>query len=128
MERKLNHEIKNLQSKLNNGIQQDKLNDKQIIELSNEIDKLINHYYSLSMQVRKFPINSKMKTFYDASYKELIKITIRNGKFPELEEWNKYAKENNLLSTESMKYITELEWKYIRLKVNKEINKRNKTE
>ena len=123
MERKLNHEIKNLQSKLNNGIQQDKLNDKQIIELSNEIDKLINHYYSLSMQVRKFPINSKMKTFYDASYKELIKITIKNGKFPELEEWNKYAKENNLLSTESMKYITELEWKYIRLKVNKEINK-----
>ena len=114
MERKLNHEIKNLQSKLNNGIQQDKLNDKQIIELSNEIDKLINHYYSLSMQVRKFPINSKMKTFYDASYKELIKITIKNGKFPELEEWNKYAKENNLLSTESMKYITELEWKYIR--------------
>ena len=128
MERKLNHEIKNLQSKLNNGIQQDKLNDKQIIELSNEIDKLINHYYSLSMQLRKFPINSKMKTFYDASYKELIKITIKNGKFPELEEWNKYAKENNLLSTESMKYITELEWKYIRLKVNKEINKGNKTE
>ena len=80
------------------------------------------------MQLRKFPINSKMKTFYDASYKELIKITIKNGKFPELEEWNKYAKENNLLSTESMKYITELEWKYIRLKVNKEINKGNKTE
>ncbi len=128
MERKLNHEIKNLQSKLNNGIQQGKLNDKQIIQLSNEIDKLINHYYSLSMQLRKFPINSKMKTFYDASYKELIKITIKNGKFPELEEWNKYAKENNLLSTESMKYITELEWKYIRLKVNKEINKGNKTE
>ena len=43
MERKLNHEIKNLQSKLNNGIQQGKLNDKQIIQLSNEIDKLINH-------------------------------------------------------------------------------------
>lgn len=122
MKRKLNYEIRNLQNKLNNGIEQNTLNDEQIVELSNEIDKLINHYYSLSMQSREFPTNSKMKMFYDASYKELIKMTIKNGKFPELEEWNKYAKENHLLSTEAIKYITKLEWKYIRLKVNKEIN------
>ncbi|MCI8362231.1 MAG: aspartyl-phosphate phosphatase Spo0E family protein [Clostridia bacterium] len=122
MKRELNNEIRKLQNKLNNGIIQNKLNNKQIIELSNEIDKLINHYYLLSMQSREFPMNSKMKAFYDASYKELIKMTIKNGKFPELEEWNKYAKENYLLSTESMKYITKVEWKYIRLRVNKEIN------
>lgn len=122
MKRELNHEIRNLQNKLNNGIEQNKLKDKQIIELSNEIDKLINHYYSLSIQSREFPMNSKMKLFYNESYKELIKMTIKNGKFPELEEWNEYAKENHLLSTESMKYITKLEWKYIRLRVNKEIN------
>ncbi len=125
MERKLNYEIKNLQSKLNNGIKQNKLSDKEIVEISNELDKLINHYYSLSLQTRKFPMSSKMKVFYDESYKELINMTKKNNKFPELEEWNKYAKKNHLLSTESMKYITKLEWKYIKLKVNKEINNKN---
>jgi len=70
-------------------------------------------------------MSSKMKVFYDESYKELINMTKKNNKFPELEEWNKYAKKNHLLSTESMKYITKLEWKYIKLKVNKEINNKN---
>lgn len=126
MDRKLNYEIENLQNKLNNGIKQNKLSNKEIVEISNDLDKLINHYYSLSLQTREFPMNSKMKAFYDESYKELIKMTKKNNKFPELEEWNEYAKKNHLLSTESMKYITKLEWKYIRLKVNKEINNENK--
>lgn len=123
MDRKLNYEIRDLQSKLNNELQQDSLHDGKTIKLSNEIDKLINHYYSLSSGVIKFPTNSKMNLFFEESYRELIKITKENKKFPELEEWNKYAKENNLLSTESMKYIIGVEWKYIRLKVNKEIKK-----
>lgn len=126
MKRRLNSEIRDLQNKLNSGVEQNKLSDKEILEISNEIDKLINHYYSFSMQSREFPNGSKLKLFYEESYKELIKMTIKNGKFPELEEWNKYAKENHLLSTESMKYITKLEWKYIRLRVNKEINRKDK--
>lgn len=127
MDKKLNYEIRDLQNELNSGVEKNKLCNRNIVELSNEIDKLINHYYSLSLQIKSFPINSKMKLFYKESYKELIEMTRRNRKFPELEEWNKYAKENNLLSTESMKYIIGLEWKYIRLKVNKEINKKYRT-
>lgn len=124
MNEKLNNKIRNLQNQLNSGVEKNKLHDRNTIKLSNEIDELINHYYSLSMQERKFPINSKMNLFYEESYKELVKITKKNKKFPELEEWNKYAKENNLLSTESMKYIIGVEWKYIKLKINKEINKK----
>ena len=75
------------------------------------------------MQKRKFPLGSNMKSFYDETYNELKKIAIMNNKFPDIEEWDKYAKENNLLSSESIKYISMLEWKYLRLKVNKEINK-----
>ena len=121
MEKKLSNEIRDLQNKLNSGIQNHKLDNLNAIEISNKIDKVLNDYYLISMYGRKFPSNSNMKKYYELSYKELIKLTIKNNKFPTLEEWNKFAKENNLLSSESMKYISTLEWKYLRLKVNKQI-------
>lgn len=121
MEKKLSNEIRDLQNKLNSGIQNHKLDNLNAIEISNKIDKLLNDYYLISMYGIKFPSNSNMKKYYELSYKELIKLTIKNNKFPTLEEWNKFAKENNLLSSESMKYISTLEWKYLRLKVNKQI-------
>lgn len=124
MKEKLDSRIRNLQNKLNNDVEKNKLSNKDTLEISNEIDKLINHYYLLSMQERKYPINSNMKLYYNLSYEELKKLTIKNKEFPELEEWNCYAKENNLLSSESIKYISMLEWKYLKLKVKKDINKK----
>ncbi len=121
MEKKLSNEIRNLQNELNNDVQSDELDNTKAIELSNKIDKLVNDYYLVSMYGRKFPANSNMKKYYELSYRELIKLTMKNNKFPSLEEWNKYAKENNLLSSESIKYISMLEWKYLKLKVNKQI-------
>ena len=120
MEKKLSDEIRNLQNKLNSDIH--KLDNLNTVKLSNKIDKLVNDYYSISMYRRKFPTNCNMEKYYELSYKELIKLTMQNNKFPSLEEWNKYAKENNLLSSESIKYILMIEWKYLRLKVNKQIN------
>lgn len=122
--KKLNNEIKDLQNKLNSNLKENELYDENVMELSNKIDELMNSYYSLLMSTRKFPPNSKMKSYYDKSYEELKRLTMENNKFPELEEWNKYAKENKLLSSESMKYISMIEWKYLRLKVNREINKK----
>lgn len=124
MERKLKSEIRNLQNILNDGVEHNNLNDEKALRLGNKIDKLINDYYSLSIPKREFPVKSKMKEFYCESYRELKRITIKNNKFPELEEWNKYAKENNLLSSESMKYISMMEWKYLRLKIKRQINKK----
>lgn len=122
--KKLNNEIKDLQNKLNSNLKENELYDENVMELSNKIDELMNSYYLLLMSTRKFPSNSKMKSYYDKSYEELKRLTMQNNKFPELEEWNKYAKENKLLSSESMKYISMIEWKYLRLKVNREINKK----
>lgn len=124
MEEKLKNEIRNLQNILNGGVENNNLNDEKALKLGNKIDKLINNYYSLSIPKREFPVKSKMKQFYDASYRELKRMTIKNNRFPELEEWNKYAKENNLLSSESMKYISRMEWKYLKLKIKRQINKK----
>lgn len=124
MEKRLKNEIRNLQNILNNDVENNNLNDESALKLGNKIDKLINDYYSLSIPKKEFPIKSEMKEFYDASYRELKRITIENNRFPELEEWNKYAKENNLLSSESMKYISMMEWKYLKLKIKRQINKK----
>lgn len=124
MEKRLKNEIRNLQNILNDDVEDNNLNNESALKLGNKIDKLINDYYSLSIPKREFPLKSKMKEFYDASYRELKRITIENNRFPELEEWNKYAKENNLLSSESMKYISMMEWKYLKLRIKRQINKK----
>ena len=121
MEKKLSNEIRDLQNKLNSDIQNNQIDNLETIGLSNKIDKLLNDYYLVSMYGRKFPTNSNMKKYYELSYKKLVKLTVQNNKFPSLEEWNEYARENNLLSAESMYYISMLEWKYLKLKVNKQI-------
>ena len=85
------------------------------------LDDLISNYYK-SIPKREYSSTSIMKLFYDISYEELKKVTVKNDKFPEVAEWNKYAEQNDLLSSESMKYISILDWKYLRVKVNREIN------
>lgn len=122
--KEIKNEIRNLQNILNDDVEDNNLNNESALKLGNKIDKLINDYYSLSIPKREFPLKSKMKEFYDASYRELKRITIENNRFPELEEWNKYAKENNLLSSESMKYISMMEWKYLKLRIKRQINKK----
>lgn len=121
MNRKLYNEIKVLQKKLDKNIDKNGLKDKQTIETSDKIEELINNYYNL-LKKREYPTESIMKLFYDISYEELKKNTIVNQKFPEVSQWNKYAREYGLLSAESIKYISMLDWKYLRVKVNREIN------
>ena len=105
MNRKLYNEIKVLQKKLDKNIDKNGLKDKQTIETSDKIEELINNYYNL-LKKREYPTESIMKLFYDISYEEL----------------KKNAREYGLLSAESIKYISMLDWKYLRVKVNREIN------
>ena len=63
-----------------------------------------------------------MFLYYRISYSELKELTRKNGKFLSAEEWNKYAMKNNFLSSEAIKYISMLDWTYLRVKVNREIN------
>ncbi len=114
-------EIRVLQSKLNKNIEKYGLSDKRTIEISEKIDEYINYYYTL-IKERDYPKNSEMFLFYKESYDRLKKLAREIEKFPSAEEWNKYAKENSLLSAESIKYISMLDWNYLRVKVNREIN------
>lgn len=63
-----------------------------------------------------------MIEYYDKSYSELKDITKELKKFPTVKEWNKYAKENNFLCHLSLEYISKLDWNYLQIKVEREIN------
>lgn len=114
-------EIRVLQNKLNKNIEKYGLSDKKTIELSEKIDAYINYYYA-TIKERQYPTGSEMFSYYRISYDKLKELTIEKEKFPSAEEWNKYAKEYGLLCSESMKYISMLDWNYLRVKINREIN------
>lgn len=113
--------IKALQKKLNESIQKNGLSHKRTVQLSREIDDLINEYYN-SIEIRVYPTKSVIPYYYNVSYNRLQYLTYENNRFPTVAEWNTYAKENRLLSSESMKYVSKLNWDYLEIKVNREIN------
>lgn len=113
--------IRSLQRKLDASITKNGLSDNKTVELSLEIDELINNYYKQT-KVREYPKDSPIPYYYNVSYSRLKDYTQEKGKFPTVQEWNKYVKENRLLSTESIKYIAMLEWNYIQIKVERELN------
>lgn len=114
-------EIRVLQNKLDKNIEKYGLSDKKTIELSEKIDTYINYYYA-TIKERQYSTGSEMFLYYRMSYDKLKELTKENEKFPSAEEWNKYAKKHSLLCSESMKYISMLDWNYLRVKINREIN------
>ena len=47
-------------------------------------------------------------------------MTGKKVKFPTVKEWNIYAKENQLLSSESIKYIAGVNWHELRNRIKLE--------
>lgn len=121
MDRDIFRRIKKLRIKLEKAIEEKGLNSNEVRELSDKIDKLINEYEQ-SIKIVEYPNNSLMLEYYKKSYAELKKITEDFKKFPSVAEWNYYAKENGLLSHVSMEYISKLNWNYLRIKVERELN------
>ncbi len=113
--------IRALQRKLNDSITKNGLSNDKTVELSLEIDELINNYYKQT-EVRKYPSDSPILYYFNVSYNRLKDYTEEKNKFPTVQEWNRYAKANNLLSTESIKYIAILKWDYLKIKVERELN------
>ena len=61
--------------------------------------------------VKKRYENSSMYYYYKKSIKGLENyINTHERKMPTIKQWNKMAKENDLLSAESMKYIMHIEF------------------
>ena len=89
---------------------------------TNKFEYLKNMFLWIPIRTVEYPKENAFFECYKKSYLELRKITEDFKKFPNVEEWNKYAKENNLLSHVSMEYISKLNWKYLKIKVERELN------
>nr|DAM88586.1 MAG TPA: Spo0E like sporulation regulatory protein [Caudoviricetes sp.] len=113
--------IRNLRNKLHESIKKNGLDSDKTRKISDEMDKLINEYYDNIQQI-EYPTDSEMKVYYEQSYKQLKIVTQQLERFPSTQEWNKFAKENCLLSSMSMQYISKLNWNYLRAKVLRELN------
>lgn len=113
--------IKSLRNKLHKSIKKYGVNAEETRKISDEMDKLINEYYDNIQQI-EYPTDSEMKVYYEQSYKQLKIVTQQLERFPAVQEWNKFAKENCLLSSMSMQYISKLNWNYLRTKVLRELN------
>ena len=78
------------------------------------IDRILNIYNKEGV---KYPEGNILYKEYIKALQVLIKITKDFAKFPTVIEWDKYAKEQNLMSSESIKYITGINWHDIRDRV-----------
>lgn len=113
--------IRSTREKLNKSIKKYGLNSEETRKISNEMDKMISEYYNNISKI-EYPNNSEMLIYYNRSYEALKLLTKQLGKFPIVKEWNKYAKENNYLSHISLEYISKLDWNYLQIKVERELN------
>lgn len=113
--------IKNLRNKLHKSIKKNGLNSEETRKISDEIDVLIKEYYN-SIEEIKYPKDSEMLEYYNKSYETLKIMTQELKRFPQVKEWNKYAKENNYLSHLSLEYMSKLDWNYLQVKVERELN------
>ncbi len=108
------NDFEKLRKKLEESIEVNGLDSEQTRKLSQRYNELVNFYYQNERQYRKDnPIYIK----YVESIKYLRKITKDFVEFPTIREWNYYAKENDLLNSESLKYISGSNWHELRNRI-----------
>lgn len=113
--------IKTTRKLLDKNVEKYGLNSNETREISNKMDKLIKEYYD-SIKTVEYPNFSDMFLYYKKSYEMLKNVTLQLKKFPSVQEWNKFAKENNCLSHISLEYISKLDWNYLEIKIKRELN------
>lgn len=107
-------DFEKLQKKLNESVEKNGLNSEQTRKISKRYNELINLYYRNEKQYHEGEL---MEIKYIESVKSLRKITSDFVKFPTIKEWNYYAKENDLLNSESLKYISGNTWHDLRNRI-----------
>lgn len=111
------NEVEELRKKLHEAIDKYGINSEEVYKISTEMDKLLNkHGYDDK--------NVMYNKYLDSMY-ELRKITKLFAKFPTVEEWNRYAKENLLLNSESIKYFSGLNWHKLKDRIKNDLNKKS---
>ena len=81
-------------------------------------DKMVNNYYKNEKQYKE---NSIIRVKYIETIQRLKRITKDFVKFPTINDWNHYAKEKNLLNSESLKYISGNNWNNLRNRILSEL-------
>lgn len=114
-------QIKKYRKILNKTISKTGIYSDETKNISNQIDRLIVQYYQQTKAIT-FPTESSTNQFFEKSYQALKIVTINNNKFPTVTEWNEFAKKNNCLCHKSLEYITRLDWNYLEIKVQRELN------
>lgn len=113
-------EIKNVRKRLNESVKVNGIQSEITRELSDEMDILINYYYkSIEVVEIKDPV---LINGYRKSYKHLKEYVKEINKFPTKSEWSSYAQKYDCLSTESMHYISMLDWRHLEKRVKVEIS------
>ena len=107
-----------LRSKLDKAIEIHGVDSEKASKLSKRYTELVNCYYR---EEKQFHENNLMYLTYLESLNSLRKITKDFVKFPTIEEWNYYAKENGLLNSESLKYISGNDWHELRNAISSQI-------
>lgn len=100
---------------LHRNIEKYGLNSKEVREISLQLDELINMYYGKDRE-------ETMQAEYKIAYEELKRLTRENKEFPSVQKWDEYAKKNNLISSESLKFLSKSNWNKLRNKIRSEIN------
>ncbi len=96
-----------LRKRLHESIKKNGISFEKTRRISAKFDALVNSYYTDEIQFHR---DSIMYTKYKESINTLRKLTREYRKFPTTDFWDKYAKEKDLLCSESLKYITGLNW------------------
>ena len=107
------NEVEELRKKLHEAIEEYGINSEEVYKISTEMDKVLNK--------RGYDDKNVMYNKYLDSMYELRKISKEFGEFPTVEEWNQYAKTNNLLNSESLKYISGMNWHKLKNKIKQEM-------
>ena len=108
-----------LSNKLYLNIDKYGLSSYETAKTTKEIDDISTKFLK---REKKFANNNFMYNQYKISYQKLKKLS---GEFNEnitIEAWNRYAKENDYLNAESIKYISGLNWNELKLKMKIENN------
>lgn len=107
--------IESLRKELYLNIEKYGIESNQTRETSRKFDKLLNQYVK-----NKKTTGVVLKGEYELAYKELKSIKAKTGKFPTTSEWNKYAKDNWFLNSETIKYIGNMSWEELEQKINEQ--------
>lgn len=111
------NDFEKLREKLHESIDKHGLHAEKTRKISKRYDELVNSYYQ---NERQYHEDNVMNVKYSESVKYLKKMAKDFIKFPTIKEWNCYAKKNNLLNSESLKYISGNAWHDLRNRISSE--------